>query len=117
MTRWIIILLIFVFLEFYAFQAVRSLWANKWATLAYFGISGFIILNFFLRRFVDHAGSHMLGVRAYAFGMLLALLTAQVVLVLFIFTEDIVRFIIGLFSKQTYTEKSLQMPSRRRFIS
>lgn len=117
MTRWIIIFLLFAILEFYAFQAIRSLWPNKWATLAYFGISGFILLNFFLRLFSHHAGSQMVGERAYAFGMLLALMTAQLVLVIFIFTEDIIRFFIGLFSRQTYVEKSLQIPSRRRFIS
>lgn len=94
-----------------------KLTTSRWAAFTYFGISGIILLNFFLRLFADHAGSQMVGARAYAFGMVLALVLAQVVLILFVFAEDVIRFFIGLFSKQTYADKRLHMPSRRRFVS
>lgn len=117
MVRWIIFLAIIIILEIYAYQSIRATTHNRWIHLAYFTISLFILLNFLIRFLPRDAFSVVVGAKAYALGMLLALLTAQIILVFFLFAEDIVRFLIGLFSKKTYTDKSLYLPSRRRFIS
>src|SRR5699024_3549740 len=39
------------------------------------------------------------------------------ILILFLFSEDIIRVLIGLFSKKTYSSGEFYMPSRRSFIS
>src|SRR5699024_3903921 len=57
------------------------------------------------------------GAQAYAFGYVLALVTAQLILVLFMFAEDIARVFVGLFSKRTYKSGNFYMPSRRSFVA
>lgn len=114
--RWFIVLSILLVLEVYAFCAVKSVTQNRWIYLLYFIVSLFILLNFFLR-LLGPQDSGMVGAKAYAFGMVLALVLAQVVLVFFLFVEDILRVGVALFTKETYASKSIQLPSRRKFVA
>src|SRR5690625_969047 len=104
-------------LGFYAFQAIKTLTQKRWIRLAYLVFCGAIQLYFFTRLIVFKRTEAMEGSKAYSFGLVLTIAAAQLVLVIFMFGEDIVRFIKALFAKRTKSTKPLHLPSRRKFIS
>lgn len=55
--------------------------------------------------------------KSYAFGFLVALLTFQVITIVFLFSEDIFRLLSGVYYKLHGTHKEFGIPSRRRFLS
>lgn len=115
--RWLIFILAILFIQFFAYQAIRSAFSSRWINLFFVGLTLFFFLNFFGHLYLKEGGKALQGGTAYAFGFLLAWLLFQLILCLFVFSEDIVRFFIGIFSKRTYQEKSLYMPSRRSFVA
>lgn len=106
-----------IILDIYAFQAVRSVTTSQGVYYLYFGVSALILGNFFIRMWIPRDGAVLSHGRAYALGFLLALALAQVVLIVFLFSEDIARVLIKLFSKKDYSSGTFNMPSRRRFLS
>lgn len=115
--RIALFLAVLILLEIYSFQAIKTATKLKWVYYLYFGISLLILANFFLRFLGSNQATVLKGAHAYALGFLLALVSAQVILVLFLLGEDIVRFVVGLFSKSKTTGKGFYMPSRRSFIA
>lgn len=115
--RIALFLALFIFLCFYGFQAVRAATGARWIHIIFLGVSLVILLNFLIRMLLPTEDSVLEGRNAYAFGYILAWGALQLILILFLFSEDIVRVLIGLFSKKTYSSGEFYMPSRRSFIS
>lgn len=115
--RWIIFLVVYILIDIYAFQAFRVLSRSNWVTSVYFLVSLIVLGNFIYQFLQPNDGRVLVGASAYAFGFLLALMLAKIVMVVFLSSEDIIRFIIALFSKVSGSSESLAMPSRRKFVS
>ena len=97
MSRWlitiiIISLLILVF-EAYAFQAVKTVTKNKFIRYGWLFVGVLVYVNFFYVVFSSDRSSGQTKQFQWAFGMLLLVLIPKLIILLFMFGEDIVRWI------------------------
>ncbi len=117
MLRWIIFIAIYLLIEIYAFQAIRTLTKNPWVQWIYFIISAGLLAFFIYQLTGGVHGRQMTPVRMYTFGVFLAFFVPKLFLIIFMFGEDIIRFGVGLFSKLAGSDQGFYLPSRRRFVS
>ncbi len=115
--RWLIFLVIYVLLTWYAFQAVKTVTKNVWVYYAYFFVSVLVLGNFVYQLAFTEGTSIITPARSYAFGFLLSFLALQLTTIIFLFGEDIVRFFTGIYNKFFGVSQSFNVPSRRKFIS
>jgi predicted MPP superfamily phosphohydrolase len=115
MIRWIIFLTLFGLIDFYAFQAFKTVFKSSWLQYVYWIISllavGNLIFHFYGLNRSDFSHSH-----GYAFAFFITLLVPKMVLLVILFGEDVIRIIqksISYFS----SGETKPMPSRRQFIS
>ncbi|RMA65750.1 metallophosphoesterase [Ulvibacter antarcticus] len=115
--RWIILLVIYLLVDIYAFQAVRTLSRNYWVYGLYFTIS-LLVIGVVIYQLTDQSSSRVLSPnRMLAFGLLLAVFVPKIVLIIFMFGEDVVRLFVGVYFKVTDPKEAYFIPSRRKFIS
>ncbi len=118
MLRWIIFIAIYSALCFYALQALRTVTRFPWVYFTYIGISLVILLNFVYQfTWGDDAGRVLSRPKSYAFGFLLTIITFNIITVIFLFSEDLFRFISGSYQKLFGVNKEFSFPERRRFLS
>lgn len=114
--RWIIPILILLFVEIYAFQAFKTLFNAKWSLWIYIGVS-LLLLSFLVYSFnTPNPNGSFTGLRAYAIGLMLSLSALKLSIILILFGEDVFRFFEAIFTK-LFTPASFEIPSRRKFIS
>ena len=117
-VRWLIFLLIYVLIGWYAFQAVKTATKNQWIHYLYLLISVLVIGNFMLQMLVfDNGNRGLTMAKSYAFGFLLTMMLFQLLIIPFMFGEDIVRLFTGLYHKFFGTREAFYVPSRRKFVS
>jgi len=113
--RWVIFILIYLAVDLYAFQAVRTLTKNQWIYGVYAVVS-VLVLVFFV--YALNSGEARTNPRMmYVFGFFLAVFIPKLFLIIFMFGEDIVRLFVGLFAKIGGNEAGFYLPSRRKFVS
>ena len=120
MPRWVISLLIIsaliIVFEAYAFQAIKTITKNKFIKYGWL-LAGIIAYSyFFYVIFSSDRSSGQTRQFQYAFGTLLIVLLPKAILLLFMFGEDLVRWIqkgISFFSAQ----ETQPLASRRKFIA
>ena len=117
MLRWIIFILIYVAIDIYAFQAVRTITKNQWIHGAYVTFSVLILGMLIYQLSYGAPDRSMNPWRMYTFGIFLALFIPKLFLVVLMFGEDIIRLFAGLFSKLGGNEEGFYIPSRRKFVS
>lgn len=111
--RWLILITVTILVDIYAYQAFRTFSKSTWLLILYFLITVLVLASFFYRLYASNGSFFSaLGVE---FGVFLALFLAKLVLIVFLFGEDISRFIIGLF--HLGNTGIYQMPGRRKFLS
>ncbi len=116
--RWLIFLLIYLVIDGYAFQAVRTLTKNRWLHYAHLAISVLVVGNFIYQFMAPGDGGKVLNpARSYAFGFLLTLLSLKLAVLPFLFGEDIVRLGAALYNRLFGAREAFHLPSRRKFIS
>lgn len=118
MIRWIIFILIFGIIDFYAFQAVKTSFRSKSINLVYLLISLLVIGNLIYQ--ISSSGRGGINTRMnLAIGFFLTLYIPKIVIMLLMFGEDILRVPQAIF--QYFTEgknaEGTYMPSRRIFVS
>ncbi len=118
MLRWIIFVMFYAGLTFYALQALKTITRYPWVYFTYLGISLIVLLNF-LYQFAwgDDTGRVLSRPKSYAFGFLLTMITFNVITVVFLFSEDLFRFLSGAYQKLFGGTKEFSFPERRRFLS
>lgn len=118
MLRWIIFVIIYIALGVYTLQALRVVTRFPWVYFAYMALS-LIVLGNFIFQFTlgDNPGRVLSVPKSYAFGFLLAMLTFKLITIVFLFSEDIFRFLSGIYLKISGTPKEFNLPERRRFLS
>ncbi|MCK7589774.1 metallophosphoesterase [Subsaxibacter sp. CAU 1640] len=115
--RWIVFIIIYILLNFYGFQAIKTVSKLPWLHYLFIGIALLIVGNFVIQFTMTSEGRVLSPAKSYAFGFLLSFILFNLVLVIFLFGEDIVRFIIGINEKLFGSTKEYHAPSRRKFIS
>lgn len=120
MIRWILFVVIFGLIDFYAYQAVKTSFRNKWINIAYLIVS-IIILGNFIYQLVNFDRSSGLNTKVnWAIGLFLTLYVPKIVIMLLMFGEDIFRVPQALyryFFTSGSAESGSYMPSRRQFVS
>jgi len=118
MLRWIIFIAIYVALGIYALQALKT--ASRYPLVYYvFIVLSLLILGNFIFQFTfgEEEGRVLSRGKSYAVGFLLAIMTFKLITILFLFSEDIFRFIAGSYHKIFGGNKTFSVPERRRFLS
>jgi len=117
MIRWIIFIAIYILIDIYSIQAVRTLTRNPWVSGAYIAISVGLLGVFIYQLTYGLPNSGMTHSRMYIMGTVLAFMIPKLFLVIFMFGEDVIRVGVGLFSKVMGSDESFYLPSRRKFVS
>ncbi|PTM11403.1 MAG: phosphoesterase [Bacteroidetes bacterium] len=119
MIRWILFILIFGIIDFYAFQAVKTIFRSRAVNLAYLLISLIVIGNLIYQ--ISSSGRGGLNTKMnFAIGFFLTLYIPKIVIMLMMFGEDILRVpqaMYQYFSTGGSSESTNYMPSRRVFVS
>ncbi|NND52020.1 MAG: metallophosphoesterase [Flavobacteriaceae bacterium] len=119
MIRWIIFLLIFGAIDFYAFQALRTVTKNTWVHVAYWALSIAVIGNFLIHYYGFSRSDGFSHSHGYAFAFFITILIPKIILLVFMFGEDVVRGLSYFFKndiRQSY-DGDTTFAERRKFIS
>lgn len=116
--RWIFLLIFFVLLELYAFQAVKTITKVRWVQVTYVLISVSAVIFIFYQfskfdRTVGQTPMFMITI-----GVLLLVLIPKLLVSFIMLIEDVLRLIIGTknyFDK--YNNEATFLPERRQFVS
>ncbi|MEO6347244.1 MAG: metallophosphoesterase [Aquaticitalea sp.] len=117
MMRWILFSVFFLLLSFYGFQAIRTVTKSPWIHYLFIGIALLVVGNFIIQFSMASEGRVLSPRKSYAFGFLLTFIMFNLVLVPFLFGEDIVRFFVGMYHKFAGAKQVYHVPSRRKFVS
>lgn len=120
MPRWVIPLLIasviiFV-LEFYAYQAIKTITKNRIIKLVWLLIGIGIYLNFLYVIFTTPRSAGQTTEFQMAVGMMITILIPKVFILVVLFGEDVIRWIQKLISWIS-SNPTQPIPGRRKFIS
>lgn len=115
MLRWIIPIVLYILIDLYAFQAVRTVTKNSIYYGVYF-VSSLIVLVLFI--YALQSGEARTNPKMmYIFGVFLALIVPKVLIIIPMLIEDIIRLFVGVFSKIGGSNNGFYIPSRLAFIS
>jgi len=118
MLRWIIFIAVYLALGLYTLQALKTATRYPWVYYLFIAIAVLVLGNFIYQfTFGEAEGRVLSRPKSYAFGLLLTVLTFQIITILFLFSEDIFRLLSGAYSKIFSGTKEFSFPERRRFLS
>ncbi len=117
MIRWLIFILIYAIIDFYAFQAIKTITKNNWVHYLHIAISILVIGNFIFQFSQTTTGRVLTPEKSYALGFLLTLMALKLVVVPIMFGEDVFRIFEGTYNKLFVNKETFYLPSRRKFIS
>ncbi|MGI9552408.1 MAG: metallophosphoesterase [Aurantibacter sp.] len=118
MLRWIIFIAIYSLLGFYVLQALKTVTKHQWVYYAATIISLLVLGNFIYQfTYGEEPGRVLSRAKSYAFGLLLAIIAFKLITIVFLFSEDIFRFIAGVYKKVSGSTREFGFPERRRFLS
>ncbi|WP_378185721.1 metallophosphoesterase [Aquimarina sp. W85] len=119
--RWLILISLYLLIETYAYQAIKTITKNHWIQIIYLLVS-VVIVAYAIYIFANYDRS--IGPTKYtlrASGFLLLLLVPKLILVLFMFGEDIIRACVAGYTYLTNTffegHATQYLPDRRKFVS
>src|SRR5690554_5075150 len=115
--RWILFIVIYILVDIYAFQAVRTLTKSPWLLGLYFLISAGVLAGLYYELSFAGTGRMMEPPKMYFFGIFLAVFVPKLIVIIFMFGEDIARFFTGIFMKVAGSQETSFMASRRKFVS
>ncbi len=119
MIRWIIFILIVAAIDLYAYQAFKTVTKKSWVYIGYWVISLAVIGNFVYQYHDFSRSDGFSQAHSYAFAFLITLLIPKILILAFMFGEDVVRWLSFGFKKyiRNVHEVDHSLSSRRRFIS
>ncbi len=119
--RWIIPVIVYVLIEVYAYQVIKTVTKNQWVQIVYLIVS-LAILSYVIYVFATYnrsLGPTKLTLRAS--GLMLVTLVPKLIFVLFMFGEDIIRLCIAGYTYITNAffegNATQHLPDRRKFVS
>ncbi|MFH7016812.1 metallophosphoesterase [Flavobacterium sp. FlaQc-47] len=116
--RFVLLCALFLFIEFYSYQAFRTLIRLRWVLVSYQVIS-LLLLIFIIYSFTQFDRSvGQTKQTMFTMGLLLMVYVPKIVLTLVMFGEDVFRIGASILNYFMYnTSRSEMMPNRRKFIS
>ncbi len=117
MIRWLIFILIYAVVDFYAFQAIKTITKNNWIHYLHIAISILVVGNFIYQFTQTSTGRVLTPEKSYALGFLLTIIALKLVVVPIMFGEDVFRLLEGTYNKLFVKTDIFHLPSRRKFIS
>ena len=117
MIKWLIFVAIYAIVDFYAFQAIKTITKNNGIHYLHVLISIVVVGNFIYQFTQASDGRVLSPEKSYAFGFLLTLLALKIVVVPIMFSEDVFRGIVGIYNKMFSSNDTFYLPSRRKFVS
>lgn len=115
--RWFLFIIFYILVDIYAFQAIRTLTKNPWIYGLYVFIS-LAILAALIYQISSMGAGKVLDINTmYVFGIFLTVFVPKLLIVIFMFSEDIGRFFVGIFMKVAGSTDEPFMASRRKFVS
>lgn len=118
MFRWFIFITVYCALGFYVLQALKVATRYPWVYYTATAVSLLVLGNFIYQfTFGEDPGRVLSRPKSYAFGLLLAVITFKLITIIFLFSEDIFRFISAVYQKLFGTSREFSLPTRRRFLS
>ena len=118
MLRWILFITVYAALALYTLQALRSGTRFPWVYYLYLTIALLVLGNFVYQFTWGEEGGRVLSrPKSYAFGFLIAVLTFNLITILFLFSEDMFRVVVAAYRKVSGTTAQFSLPGRRRFLS
>lgn len=116
--RQVIIIIVFLLFEWYAFQAIRTITKNQWIQSIFWIVGALVVVNMIVQFNTGLKSQNLNPIRNYAIGFMMTLLVFDLVLILFLFGEDIVRFLFGIGRRIFASEKvDSFFPARRKVVS
>ncbi|MCG2417721.1 metallophosphoesterase [Aequorivita sp. F47161] len=115
--RWFIFIAIYILVDIYAFQAIRTLTKNPWIYSIYVFLSLAVLAALIYQVSTLGAGKVLDIKSMYVFGIFLTVFVPKLLIVVFMFGEDIARFFVGIFMKVAGSDEAQFMASRRKFVS
>ena len=115
--RWLIFILLYILIDLYAFQAFRTLSKNFWLAGIYIFISIAVLLVFIYTLSNMDRSTGIATREMYIMGWFLVLFVPKLILIVVLFGEDIVRFILSIFNSLFGESTTYEMSSRRKFVS
>lgn len=116
--RWVIFFVFAVLVEWYAYQAVRAAFDNKWIQRIYLLFS-FIALAYIIYSFTKF--DRNVGQNAntlFTLGLFLLIYIPKLIVTIFLLGEDILRLFVGTYQHLTQSKPSESfLPERRKFLS
>ena len=122
MLSWLIIIVVFLLTEIYAFQAFKILSKNKWIIKLYTFINVIVFINFFFRLFsiyfqnLDYSDIFY-NYLSVPFALLFTLLCFKLIVISFLFIEDIGRIAESIFKFFFSNSSDSFLVKRRDFLS
>ncbi|MDT7829504.1 metallophosphoesterase [Pricia sp. S334] len=118
MLRWIVFAIVYIVVGLYALQALKTATRYPWVYYLFIAVSLLVLGNFVYQFTWGAAPGRVLSrPKSYAFGLMLAFFTFQLITILFLFSEDIFRVVSALYHKLTGNTRTFALPERRKFLS
>jgi len=119
--RWVIFILVYLIIDYYAFQAVKTITKKKVLYWLYWVISAVVIGNLFYQMVIEanETVKVLTPVKSYAFGLVLSLFVPKLILIIFLLGEDFLRVPHAMYTRFFGNKEpdANFMTSRRKFIS
>ena len=112
----LIVSIVFFLVDFYAFQALKTITKNKYAHWIWGALALIVYAQFFFTIYTRSPKDGQTPEFQYSSGLLLLFLIPKIILIFVLFGEDIYRIIVKLFRVISSSETK-SMPDRRKFIS
>ena len=111
--NWIIFFLFVIFIDYYSYQSIKNITKNRIVKYSYFIISFLIVFYFFYKYKIQAEGTY----KTLALGLLISFNSPKLILIIINFSEDFFRLTLALINRIFRFNKSIELPSRRKFIS
>ena len=118
LLRWIVFIAIYCILGYYSLQAIKTASRFPYIYYAFIAIAILVLGNIIYQfTFGDNDGTVLNRPRSYAFGFVIAMLTFEIITIVFLFSEDIFRVMAASIQKVFGASGEFSLPARRRFLS
>ena len=118
LLRWIVFIAIYCILGYYSLQAIKTASRFPYIYYAFIAMAILVLGNLIYQfTFGDNDGTVLNRPRSYAFGFVIAMLTFEIITIVFLFSEDIFRVMAASIQKVFGASGEFSLPARRRFLS
>ena len=118
MIRWVLFIAFILFIDFYAFQSVKTITKSKLVYAFYWAFSIGVLANVVYQLTMFNSSAGMSQSVMFAFGLMILSITPKIIALLILFGEDIFRIGRGAFNYFSNTSNSKDfLVDRREFVS